>query len=90
MGYQASCVRFANDPSPGEKNGGATGMTSVIVQKGAQTLTNDHKSHIIMTCYSVANKPYRTKIQPFTTSWYQIYFAPTSDKKHVSVVLLFA
>ena len=49
MGYQASCVRFANDPSPGEKNGGATGMTSVIVQKGAQTLTNATKDYITMT-----------------------------------------
>ena len=38
MGYQASCARCATNPFPGEKNGGITGMTSVIVQKGAQNL----------------------------------------------------
>ena len=49
MDYQASCAKCANDPSLGEKNGGITGMTSVIVQKGAQTLKNDCKGHITMT-----------------------------------------
>ena len=46
---QASYARCATNPFPGEKNGGITGMTSVIVQKGAQTLTNDHQGHITMT-----------------------------------------
>ena len=49
MGYQANCAWCATDPFPGEKNGGITGMTSVIVQKGAQTLTNDLQGHITMT-----------------------------------------
>ena len=49
MGYQPSFARCATAPFPGEKNGGITGMTSVIVQKGAQTLTNDLQGHITMT-----------------------------------------
>ena len=49
MGCQASFARYATDLFPGEKNGGITGMTSVIVQKGAQTLTNDLQGHITMT-----------------------------------------
>ena len=48
-GYQESCARSATNPFPGEKNGGITGMTSVIVQKGAQNLANDHQGHITMT-----------------------------------------
>ena len=46
---QASYARCATNPFPGEKNGGITGMTSVIVQKGAQNLANDHQGHITMT-----------------------------------------
>nr|ADI21945.1 hypothetical protein [uncultured nuHF2 cluster bacterium HF0130_29D04] len=57
MVYQPSPARCANDPFRGEKNGGTTGMTSVIVQKGAQTLPNDHKGHITIPAYPILNNP---------------------------------
>ena len=49
MAYQASCAQCANDLSIGEKNGGITGMTSVIAQKGARAPTSDHKIQTTMT-----------------------------------------
>ena len=87
---QASCALCANAPSPGEKNGGTTGMTSVIVRKDARYPTTDEQCYNPLTKYPVADNSSRTLNQLCATSWFQIYFFPISDKKQVSTVLLFA
>ena len=90
MVYQPSPARCANDPFRGEKNGGTTGMTSVIVRKDARHPTTDEQCYNPLTKYPVADNSSRTLNQLCATSWFQIYFSPISDKTHVSAVLLFA